>query len=227
MGFTLDQVVPWGRNLEEYQCMFSLTASDLTLKILGCADGPASVNAELHQQGKDYVSLDPIYQFSSQQIEERIVATAPVIAEQLEKNRADYRWDFYQSPSQLVQIRRAAMDAFLQDFEQHSATERYVSGALPDLPFADGSFDLVLCSYCLFTYAEQLDEAFHQQAALEMCRVGREVRIFPLLEISGKPSRYLDSVLAFLARRGVDTEILAVDYEFQKGGNQLLKLRKT
>ncbi len=86
MGFSLDQVVPWGRNLGEYRSMFSLTNQDLEQKILGCADGPASVNAELYQPGKKYVSLDPIYQFSAQQIRERIDATAPVIAEQLEKS---------------------------------------------------------------------------------------------------------------------------------------------
>lgn len=224
MGFTLNQVVPWGRNLEEYRRMFSLTEKELHRKILGCADGPASVNAELHQRGEEYVSLDPVYRFSAQQLEERIAATAPVIAEQLKKNRTDYLWDYYTSPERLVQVRREAMNIFLRDFEQHHATERYVTGALPTLPFADRHFELVLCSHCLFSYSEQLDEAFHQQAMLEMCRVGREVRIFPLLEISGQRSRHLNSVLKLLTERNIRFDIVTVDYEFQKGGNQLLRL---
>lgn len=227
MGFTLDQVVPWGRNLEEYQRMFSLIEEDLCLNVLGCADGPASVNAELHRQGRNYVSLDPIYQFSAQQIKERIDATAPIIAKQLEENQADYRWDYYQSPPHLVQIRRAAMDDFLADFAQHHTTERYVNGALPTLPFADDQFDLVLCSYCLFTYSEQLDETFHQQAVLEMVRVGQEVRIFPLLEIDGQPPRYLDSVLRVLEERDIPLKITPVDYEFQQGGNRLLTIKSS
>ncbi len=225
MGFTLEEVVPWGRNLEEYRRMFSLTEDDLAGSILGCADGPASVNAELHQWGKHYVSLDPIYQFTAEQIAQRIAATAPVIAEQLEKNQADYQWADYQSPDHLVRVRRAAMDEFLTDFKQNSASDRYITGALPNLPFADRTFDLVLCSHCLFTYSDQLNEAFHQQAVLEMCRVGRVVRIFPLLENSGQPSRHLSSVLAVLKERPITAQKMIVDYEFQRGGNHQLILK--
>lgn len=227
MGFSIDEIVPWGRNLAEYQRMFSLTENDFALKILGCADGPASVNAELHQEERSYVSLDPIYRFSAQQIRERINVTAPVIAEQLEENQADYYWDYYQSPSRLVQIRRAAMDKFLTDFTQHRASGRYVNGALPHLPFSDHQFDLVLCSYCLFTYSEQLDEAFHRQAVLEMNRVGRETRIFPLVEVDGQPSRHLDSVLELLEEKDIPVKITTVDYEFQRGGNQLLTIKSS
>ena len=225
MGFTLDQVVPWGRNLEEYRRMFSLTDDDLALKVLGCADGPASVNAELYEQGRAYVSLDPIYQFSARQIRERVVTTTPIIAKQLEENRADYQWEHYASPRHLVQARRAAMDTFLRDFKQHRTSQRYVTGSLPTLPFADQCFDLVLCSHCLFTYSAQLDKAFHQQAMLEMCRVGREVRVFPLLALNGEPSCHLPDVLDFLEEHNILTELVTVDYEFQKGGNQLLIMK--
>ena len=225
MGFAIDQVVPWGRNLAEYQQKFSLRESELALRILGCADGPASVNAELHQQERNYVSLDPIYRFSAKQIKSRIEETARVIAKQLEENRTDYLWDYHESPQRLVQVRRKAMDAFLADFAQHQSTERYVNGALPHLPFADCQFDLVLCSHCLFTYSEQLDEAFHRQAVSEMSRVGREVRIFPLLDMNGQPSRHVDSVLKLLKGRDMPFEITTVDYEFQRGGNQLLTIK--
>lgn len=227
MGFTIDQVVPWGRSLEEYRRMFALTEDSLSQTMLGCADGPASVNAELHQQGRKYVSVDPVYQFSAQQIEERIKATAPVVAKQLEENQADYCWDYYRSPHHLVQTRRVTMDAFLEDFAKYRTTDRYVNDALPNLPFGDYQFDLVLCSHCLFTYSEQLDGAFHQRAVLEMIRVGRETRIFPLLELDGKPSRHLDSVLSLIKERNIPFEITAVDYEFQKGGNQLLTIKSS
>jgi hypothetical protein len=46
MAFTLDQVVPWGRSFDEYRRMFALSDDDLGLRILGCADGPASFNGE-------------------------------------------------------------------------------------------------------------------------------------------------------------------------------------
>lgn len=224
MGFQIDQVVPWGRNLEEYRRMFTLTAEDLDKKILSCGDGPSSVNSKLFSLGKNYTSLDPIYQFSAQQIRNRIEATTEVIEKQLVENQTDYIWDYYQSPKNLVQVRLKAMNHFLQDFEQHKNSKRYVTGLLPDIPFENCSFDLVLCSHLLFTYSEQLDEEFHQKSALEMCRVGKEVRIFPVLENNSKISRHLDRVIQYLQKRNVKTEILSVDYEFQKGGSQMLKL---
>lgn len=224
MGFTLDQVVPWGRNLAEYQRIFSLSEDDLNLKILGCADGPASVNAELHRKGKAYVSLDPIYKFSAQQIKERITATTPVIAEQLKKNKDDYLWDYYRSPNQLIRIRQSAMGEFLRDFDQSFNSERYIASALPTLPFGDHTFDLALCSYFLFSYSEQLNEEFHRQSMLDMARVAREVRVFPLLEISGERSRHLSGVLSSLKNENLSHRIVPVDYEFQKGGNQMLIL---
>lgn len=57
----LSEVVPWGRSLSEYRKMFSLLKSDFDKKILGCADGPASFNAELSEIGGNIISIDPIY----------------------------------------------------------------------------------------------------------------------------------------------------------------------
>ena len=42
----LNQIIPWGRSFQEYRRMFTLTDEDLRGSILGCADGPASFNAE-------------------------------------------------------------------------------------------------------------------------------------------------------------------------------------
>lgn len=226
MGFTMDQVVPWGRNMEEYIRMFSLSSTDLHKKILGCADGPASFNAELYQKGKCVVSVDPIYQFSAVQIRERIKETASTIAGQMEKNQQDYLWGYYQSPGHLLRIRLAAMDLFLSDVEKGTREGRYITGALPQLPFADQSFDLAICSYCLFSYSHQFDLDFHYDAITEMCRVGKEVRVFPLLEVDGKPSRHLQGVLLKLQQNhSLMAEIIKVDYEFQKGGSQMLLLQ--
>ena len=51
MAFTLETVVPWGRSFDEYRRMFALTDSEIGQRILGCADGPASFNAELTAAG--------------------------------------------------------------------------------------------------------------------------------------------------------------------------------
>ena len=49
--------------------------------------------------------------------------------------------------------------------------ERYVKAILPNLPFNDKSFDLVLSSNFLFYYHNMFDYAFHHDSILEMLRV--------------------------------------------------------
>jgi hypothetical protein len=50
------------------------------------------------------------------------------------------------------------------------------------------------------------------------------VRIFPLLQLDGEPSTYLDAVLQNLSSKGIQAQVQTVDYEFQKGGNQMLRI---
>ncbi|HSB00049.1 MAG TPA: hypothetical protein VLE49_05325 [Anaerolineales bacterium] len=57
----------------------------------------------------------------------------------------------------------------------------------------------------------------------EMLRVAREVRIFPLLDMNARESRYLAEVLGTL--RNYKPETRQVNYEFQRGGNRMLVLR--
>ena len=73
--FTLDEVVPWGRSFDEYRRMFALTDHELGLKIVDCGSGPASFNAEATRRGGHIVSCDPIYCWSTDQIQERIAST--------------------------------------------------------------------------------------------------------------------------------------------------------
>ncbi len=75
MGFKLESIVPWGRSLEEYLRMFDLTDDDLKLKLLDCASGPASFNAEMTRKGYKVISCDPIYQFPADAIAQRIQET--------------------------------------------------------------------------------------------------------------------------------------------------------
>lgn len=46
MAFQLNNVVPWGRNMDEYKSMFLLNEEDMKKKIAGFGDGPASFNFE-------------------------------------------------------------------------------------------------------------------------------------------------------------------------------------
>ncbi|MEM9908507.1 MAG: methyltransferase domain-containing protein, partial [Cyanobacteria bacterium P01_D01_bin.44] len=129
------------------------------------------------------------------------------------------------SPEHLGKVRMAAMQQFLLDFSAGKAAGRYRVASVLQLPFEDNYFDLALSSHFLLMYATQLGEPFHIQAIQELCRVAREVRIFPLLTVSGEPSPWLTVVQATAAQLGYGSEILEVPYEFQKGGNQMLIFR--
>lgn len=223
--FTLTQIVPLGRSFDEYRRMFALSDIDLRRKILGCADGPASFNAEATQCGSQVVSCDPLYRFDTEQIRRQIDGTFPEVMEQTRRNAAQFVWNDIPSIEELERCRRTAMHAFLADYDQGRRQRRYVEAELPALPFADASFDLALCSHFLFLYTDQLSQSFHVRAIMEMCRVSTEVRVFPLVALDALPSRYSDSVIAQLQEGGFGVSVERVPYEFQRGANQMMRVR--
>jgi hypothetical protein len=220
----LEEVVPWGRNLAEYQSMFNLSATDLNTQILGCGDGPASFNAEMTELGHSVVSIDPIYQFSAEQIEQRVRATYEPVISQVKQNPDRYIWQNFRDADELGKARLVAMEKFLSDYESGKIAGRYLDRSLPTLEFANEQFDLCLCSHLLFLYSEQLSLDFHLAAIHELLRIASEVRIFPLLKLDCEPSPYLEVVMEKLATKGCNIQVKSVAYEFQKGGNQMLSI---
>jgi hypothetical protein len=223
--FTLNQVVPWGRSFGEYQRMFALTDLDFERKIIGCGDGPASFNAEATRRGARVVSIDPLYRWEVDQIEARIAATSAEIIEQTRKNADEFVWTSIRSIEELRRLRLAAMKDFLADFVAGKREGRYVVAELPNLPFTDQSFDLGLSSHLLFLYTTQLGKDFHRAAVREMCRVCREVRIFPLLALGAQPSASVADIVDERTESGFRVSIENVEYEFQRGGNQMMRIR--
>ncbi len=221
----LNEIVPWGRSQNEYQLMFNLSESDLQSKILGCGDGPASFNAEMTAQKRTVVSIDPIYRFSADDIRQRVEATYETVISQVRQNSAQYIWSNFRDADELGAARLAAMERFLADYPTGKAEGRYLPQALPKLDFTDQQFALCLCSHFLFLYSNQLSLEFHLEAITELLRVAREVRIFPLLSLDGKPSAYVEPLRQQLSQQGISTSIQSVAYEFQKGGNQMLCLQ--
>ena len=222
----LENVVPWGRTLAEYRSMFSLSETDLDAKILGCGDGPASFNAEMTELGHSVVSIDPVYQFSAEQIEQRVRATYEPVISQVKQNSSNYVWKNFQDADELGRARLNAMDKFLLDYESGKVAGRYLYQSMPNLKFVDRQFELCVCSHLLFLYSEQLSLDFHIASIHELLRIAAEVRIFPLLRLDGEPSSYLELVLEDLSNQGFNTQVQSVDYEFQKGGNQMLRISR-
>lgn len=225
MAFTLNSVVPWGRSFEDYTRMFSLSEEDLTQRILGCGDGPASFNCSLTARGGDIISVDPLYGFSEEEIRIRIAETYQEVLAQTRNNAEEFVWDQIPSVEALGRSRKAAMEVFLSDYPSGLREQRYVDGGLPNLRFQTHEFALALCSHFLFLYSENLSLDFHVQSVLELCRVAKEVRIFPLLEFGGKKSRHLDKLVSILQEEHFSVSIQTVPYEFQKGANEMLNVQ--
>lgn len=227
MAFTLDEIVPWGRSFEEYVAMFNLSSEDLEQRILGCGDGPANFNCILTRHGGCVVSVDPIYHFSADEIRSRINETYEEVIKQTIKNKDEFVWEHIASVEELGRVRMKAMKDFLSDYQAGLKAGRYIEAALPVLPFEDVKFDIALCSHLLFLYSEQLSEDFHFRAIKELCRVSPETRVFPLLELGARKSRHLEKIICRLDKEGFAVSLEKVPYEFQKGGNEMLRVKHT
>jgi len=225
MAFELKNTVPWGRNLEEYTKLFALSAADLERTIISFGDGPASFNAEMAQRGRRVCSLDPIYQFSKADIKKRIEETKAIVLQQAANNRELFVWDQIASVAELEAVRMSAMSQFLDDFDAGKEEGRYLYHELPEqCNFEDQSFDLGLSSHFLILY-DQLGLDFHIQSISEMLRICKEVRIFPILNLNSVRSEVLDGIMAHFSSH-FQLEIVRVDYEFQKGGNEMLVIKR-
>ena len=224
MTIAYNDIKPWGRSFNEYVRMFDLTLSDLRRKIVGCGDGPASFNAELTELGGNIISIDPVYIFSADEIRQRIYETYNDIIDQTQKNQDKFIWQEIGSIEELGKIRMSAMEKFLNDFSGGLMQKRYIPDELPFLSFSDKEFDLALCSHLLFLYTDNLSLAFHLKSIEELCRVSNEVRIFPLLDLNAERSSYVEPIIDFLRMRNRNVKEIKVAYEFQKGGNTMLKI---
>lgn len=223
----LSEVVPWGRSLIEYKEMFLLSDSDLGKKILGCGDGPACFNSELSRIGGKVISIDPIYQFNEKLIRTRVDEIYPQVMEQVSKNKKDYVWKNIGSIKELGKVRMDAMTNFLRDYEAGKEEGRYINASLPLLPFEDDEFELALCSHYLFLYSEHVNQEQHILSMKELCRVAREVRVYPLLTIDkNKQSKHLEPVVCALTDIGINTSLIPVEYEFQKGAKEMLVAKR-
>ncbi|MGP1383032.1 MAG: SAM-dependent methyltransferase [Thainema sp.] len=224
MVVKLQQVVPFGRSLDEYRKIFNLTDADLQRRIIGVGDGPASFNAEATALGASVLSVDPIYQFSGADILERFNTVVDDIIEQVTATSNDYVWGYHRSPADLRQSRSQTIQRFIQDYDQGQRERRYQVQTLPSLDIADNAFDLALCSHLLFLYSDHFDTAFHIDSIRDMLRVSSEVRIFPLLTLDLLRSQHLDPVINTFTEAGYSVEQVPVAYEFQKGANEMLRI---
>ena len=222
-GLQLDRVVLLGRTFEEYRRYFLLEPEKLIGKtVLDVAGGVSSFCAEANDLGIKVTAFDPIYSLSRDKIRERsdpdlesVYRTIGLVP--------TYRWGFYKNPDNMRTLRERASAIFFSDFKIHP--QRYVAGALPRLPFADGEFDLTLVSYLLFAYQDRFDYEFHRDSILEIMRVTRgEARIYPTVTFEAQASEYIPMLRSDPALQFFEFTEIETDFEFLVNSNSYLRV---
>lgn len=224
-GLQLDRVVLLGRTFEEYRAFFALSAEELRgRRVLDVAAGVSSFSAEAAALGIDATAADPIYDETPEQIALRCRPDLEAVYRAI-GSKAAYRWGerSYASAEAMKELRERALNAFLPDFALRRGG-RYIRGALPNLPFGDGEFDLALCSYLLFVYEDQFDYEFHRASLLELMRVAKEARIYPLVTFEAEPSSCLARALQDPLLKGFRFEVVGTEFEFLLNSNAFLKI---
>lgn len=238
--FLLDGVAFLGRTLDEYVDMFNFRPDDwIGYRVLDCASGPASFNAEANEMGIHAVSCDPLYMFNLQELLPKAEQDLRLcsIKSGMQKDLFDAYSADSDKQTRWVAEKQRALFTFSRDYSRGKADGRYVVGSLPHLPFANETFDLVLSGHFLFTYAskssggmlneERFPLSFHLEAINEMLRVSRnEVRIYPLKGPNSKDNPLLSAVLEYLKSQGVKAELEIVGYKDIAGANLMLRIRK-
>ena len=203
-----DQAVFYGRLGNHALAMFNLDPADWRgARVLDCPGGPGSLSAELRAHRVDVTAVDPLYALEEAELEQRAKADLEAALAAMASTN-NIRPDF-----DLAACRREhleALEAFLGDRQTHP--DRYVAASLPRLPFADQSFDLVVCGHLLFSYAPVsagglmpepgMDLAWHRLALGELQRVSRRwLRLYPAHTIERQARRhpYAETLLAELS----------------------------
>lgn len=219
----LDDFVLLGRTMDEYYQMFNLSEEILKNSItLDVASGVSSFCAEANAKGFNVTASDKIYVFNPQEIETKCSRDLENVIKQLPKIADLYRWTYFRDIDFLKSQRQLAYMTFLQDFRKFG-TGRYVPTGYPSSNFIDKQFSLSLVSHFLFLYDEHLSYELHKEILNELIRLtSGEIRVFPLSNLNGKRSSYVDRVMNDYDFRDLNINIERVNYEFIKGGNEMM-----
>jgi hypothetical protein len=212
------------RSAQEYRAMFDLSEADLAgLSVLDCCAGGSCFTADTPTAR--VIAVDPAYALPRSELEASVRDSLPGTDTFIDEYADGFVWDWYGSVERRAKMRTDAAALFLADLR--TRPQHYVAGGLPRLPFAPGSFDLVMCSHLLFTWANQLDHNWHSAALADLVRVARrEVRVFPLvLQGAGEPVPFLGELIAELTDAGHECELRPTTYRFQRTARELLVIR--
>ncbi|SFL26774.1 Methyltransferase domain-containing protein [Paenibacillus sp. 1_12] len=218
------------RSYAEYESMFVLR--QLSLQdgpVLDVAGGASSFVAEANARGIQAQAVDPLYDMNPESIYAHGLQEIAVSTEKLSRLESNFDWTYYGSLDNHKKLREQSLQKFIDDYRLQEGKGQYQSARLPQLPFDDGAFSLVLCSHFLFLYHDQFDYDFHRSAVeelLRVCRVGGQVRIYPLRSLQWVVYPHLDLLIVTLEKQGFNTKLVLTELPFIPGSSELLCISK-
>lgn len=222
----MSDVLVTARSLEEYIAMFDLDIDELAGKcVLDCPGGSASAPAELAARGIESFAIDPLYGGDRHLLADRVAHEVERWADFARTHGERLDWQQSGTGEELYRARVHSAQQFLDDFNARPA--HYIDATLPHLPFSDDAFDLAVSSHLLFTYAGMFDADFHVASLLELARVAKEVRAYPLVSIEGvEDTALLDTVTSALTDAGLHVERPASRYTRQVRATTYLRITR-
>ncbi len=223
----LKNIVLIGRTFEEYHKMFELDNLPANEHILDVASGVSSFCAEASAKGYNVTASDRIYTSSPLEIESKCRQDLDAVMNQLPDLVNLYAWDFFKDVQALKTNREKAYKLFIEDFKNYG-TKRYMPAEYPTTDFKEEQFSVSLVSHFLFLYEDHINYDFHRKVIQELLRItSKEIRIFPIVNLKGKKSIYLDRLMRDKDFSHLQISIKKVGYEFMKNGNEMMLIDKS
>ncbi len=224
----IDRIAFIGRTYDEYVKIFDLDEQmPAGGRVLDCPAGASSFTAEAYLKGIDVTACDIMYNIHADELFEKGDKDIQHVFEKFDEVSHLYTWSYYKNKDDVISRRKRALELFIHDFRKGLATGRYVRAELPELPFPDKHFSLVLSGHFLFLYSDRLELDFHMKCLKELVRVcSGEVRVFPLVGLDAKPYLHLDDVITSLENTGANVEITKTPFEFQTGSSKIMILTR-
>jgi len=224
----IDRIAFIGRTYDEYIRIFDLDESMLSkARILDCPSGSSSFATESHLKGIDVTACDIVYNLNADELLGKGRKDIRHVFEKFNEVSHLYTWSYYKNKDDVISRRKSALEFFTHDFQKGLEAERYVHAELPELPFPDKHFSLVLSSHFLFLYSGRLGLDFHIKCLKELIRVSAgTVCVFPLSGLDAKPYEHLNEVITSLENTGINVEITKTSFEFQAGSNRMMRLSR-
>lgn len=214
------------RSFAEYERMFSLTDLEIG-NVLDVAAGASSFTATVLENGIDAYAVDPQYDKSAEKLYKDGLQELSESRKKLLRAHKLFNWKMYHSIDKLMENRATSLAQFIKSYKEEPT--RYVRGQLPNLPFEEEQFSLILCSHFLFLYGEQFPIDFHEKAIVELSRICRQdgrIQIYPLVGFDGQLFSGLNELLQRLSLRLLRCKLVEVDFEFVNGATQMLVITK-